>query len=52
MTSRLLTEKELGCTNKERFVIELEFIQCLANPQYLNCTFSDATIDATKDIAE
>ena len=22
-----------------RFTIELEFVQCLANPQYLGCTF-------------
>jgi hypothetical protein len=24
-------------TNDIRFQIELEFIQCLANPQYINC---------------
>lgn len=24
---------------KYRFQVELEFVQCLANPQYLNCKF-------------
>lgn len=27
----------MGCSDKERFALELEFVQCLANPQYLNC---------------
>lgn len=25
---------------KYRFQVELEFVQCLANPQYLNCKFT------------
>jgi len=25
---------------KYRFQVELEFVQCLANPQYLNCTYT------------
>jgi tRNA(Ile2) C34 agmatinyltransferase TiaS len=29
------TEEE----KKTRFLVELEFVQCLANPQYLHCTF-------------
>uniref|UniRef100_A0A2K6SEJ4 Mediator of RNA polymerase II transcription subunit 31 n=1 Tax=Saimiri boliviensis boliviensis TaxID=39432 RepID=A0A2K6SEJ4_SAIBB len=26
--------------NRLRFQLELEFVQCLANPNYLNCTLS------------
>jgi hypothetical protein len=32
----VFTEDEVGCSDQERFVMELEFIQCLANPFYLN----------------
>jgi hypothetical protein len=28
---------QTGVTEEGRFVLELEFIQCLANPNYLNC---------------
>ncbi len=28
---------EAGCSDRERFALELEFVQCLANPHYLNC---------------
>jgi hypothetical protein len=34
---RVYTEDDVGCSDQERFVMELEFIQCLANPFYLNC---------------
>lgn len=27
-------------TEQERIVVELEFVQCLANPAYLQCKFS------------
>ncbi|GAB4823605.1 hypothetical protein N2152v2_010651 [Parachlorella kessleri] len=33
---RRLTEADVGLPDRERFVLELEFIQCLASPQYLN----------------
>lgn len=26
-----------GCSDQARFVMELEMVQCLANPHYLNC---------------
>jgi hypothetical protein len=26
-----------GCRDEARFVMELEMVQCLANPHYLNC---------------
>lgn len=28
---------ETGVSDDKRFAIELEFVQCLANPHYLNC---------------
>lgn len=30
---------ESEAEEKLRFEIELEFVQCLSNPAYLNCTF-------------
>ena len=30
-------EAEVGAADAERFQLELEFVQCLANPNYLNC---------------
>lgn len=27
----------MGCSDKRRFELELEFLHCLANPGYLNC---------------
>jgi hypothetical protein len=27
----------VGCNDKRRFELELEFLHCLANPGYLNC---------------
>ena len=33
---------------KYRFEIELEFVQCLANPSYLNCE-GDYTVELTTD---
>uniref|UniRef100_A0A6I8PPC3 Mediator of RNA polymerase II transcription subunit 31 n=1 Tax=Ornithorhynchus anatinus TaxID=9258 RepID=A0A6I8PPC3_ORNAN len=29
--------------NRLRFQLELEFVQCLANPNYLNCILSACT---------
>jgi len=29
-------EAETGCSDQNRAIIELEFVQCLANPHYLN----------------
>jgi hypothetical protein len=34
---RKCTEEDMGCSDQERGIIELEFVQCLANPHYLNC---------------
>ena len=28
---------ETGCSDRDRLTAELEFVQLLANPQYLNC---------------
>eukprot|EP00877_Chromochloris_zofingiensis_P011547 jgi/Chrzof1/6646/Cz19g04060.t1 len=33
---RPFTEADIGCDDKTRFTLELEFMQCLANPKYLN----------------
>jgi len=30
---------DVGCDEKTRFAVELEFVQCLANPHYLNCEY-------------
>ena len=30
-------EKEIVLDDKKRFEVDLEFIQCLANPVYLTC---------------
>ncbi len=30
-------EQQTQCSERDRFVAELEFIQALSNPQYLNC---------------
>lgn len=27
---------EVGCSDERRFLLELEFVQCLSSPQYLN----------------
>lgn len=29
--------EEVGCDDRRRFELELEFLHCLANPGYLNC---------------
>ncbi|GBF91158.1 mediator of RNA polymerase II transcription subunit [Raphidocelis subcapitata] len=34
-----------GCDARTRFVLELEFIQCLANPQYLNWLAQNRYLD-------
>ena len=31
-------------SDKTRFEVELEFVQCLANPEYLTCTYSAAVV--------
>ncbi|KAL0048919.1 hypothetical protein WJX82_002333 [Trebouxia sp. C0006] len=28
--------QEVGCSDERRFLLELEFVQCLSSPQYLN----------------
>jgi mediator of RNA polymerase II transcription subunit 31 len=30
-------EADAGCSDAVRFQLELEFVQCLANPRYVNC---------------
>lgn len=30
--------------NRERFLLELEFVQCLANPGYINCEFHSSYV--------
>lgn len=30
-------EETAGCSETRRFELELEFVQCLASPDYLNC---------------
>jgi hypothetical protein len=37
-----LKDCELIMTEHTRLVVELEFVQCLANPRYLNCEFISA----------
>lgn len=32
--------EETGVSDERRFKLELEFVQCLANPAYLNCAFA------------
>lgn len=39
---RRVGEEEVGCSDKRRFELELEFVHCLANPGYLNCECSRA----------
>mmetsp|Transcript_6500 Transcript_6500/g.8809 ORF Transcript_6500/g.8809 Transcript_6500/m.8809 type:complete len:93 (+) Transcript_6500:275-553(+) len=34
--SRKATEVDVGCDDKTRFQLELEFVQSLSNPRYLN----------------
>lgn len=34
---------QTGVSEEGRFVLELEFIQCLANPHYLNCELQRAS---------
>jgi hypothetical protein len=30
-------EQLCGCSDRARFTMELEMVQCLANPHYLHC---------------
>ena len=32
--------QEVGCSDERRFLLELEFVQCLSSPQYLNCMWN------------
>lgn len=34
-----LGEEVAGVSDRDRFIAELEFVQCLASPQYINCEF-------------
>ena len=40
---RSTVSAETGCGDDERFLLELEFVQCLSNPHYLNCTAASST---------
>ena len=33
---RAATQADVGCSERERFLLELEFVQCLASPAYLH----------------
>lgn len=33
---RRASNEAVGCSEEERFLLELEFVQCLSSPQYLN----------------
>lgn len=35
-TSIICTPNTVGCSDERRFLLELEFVQCLSSPQYLN----------------
>lgn len=37
LIDRRAGEIEVGCSDSKRFELELEFVQLLANPAYLNC---------------
>lgn len=37
--------QDVGCSDKERFQLELEFVQCLANPHYVNRTYEKRRSD-------
>eukprot|EP01025_Chloroclados_australasicus_P063525 TRINITY_DN8411_c0_g1_i2.p2 TRINITY_DN8411_c0_g1~~TRINITY_DN8411_c0_g1_i2.p2 ORF type:complete len:187 (-),score=22.20 TRINITY_DN8411_c0_g1_i2:743-1303(-) len=34
--ARQATTEDIGCSEHDRFELELEFVQCLGNPEYLN----------------
>lgn len=40
VSSRRAGPDEVGCDDRRRFELELEFLHCLANPGYLNCELS------------
>ena len=48
----------MAASSTDRFVAELEFVQCLANPNYLHCMhlnsehFSHSFTRATSDLAQ
>ena len=37
LSLHLTVAMEVSDENTQRFTVELEFVQCLANPDYLNC---------------
>ncbi|KAG2499032.1 hypothetical protein HYH03_003217 [Edaphochlamys debaryana] len=42
---RTWTDAEVGISGQERFALELEFVQCLANPLYINWLATKAYFD-------
>ena len=40
---------DTGCSDRERFQLELEFVQSLANPHYINCARARARRGALSD---
>ncbi|KAK9813961.1 hypothetical protein WJX73_006969 [Symbiochloris irregularis] len=44
---RRADEKHTGCSDRERYLLELEFVQCLANPHYLNWLAQHQYFDET-----
>lgn len=39
------SQEDIGCSDEKRFLLELEFIQCLSNPHYLNCKYDGVVRD-------
>lgn len=37
LVRRASGDADLSCSDSVRFTLELEFVQCLANPRYVNC---------------
>ena len=36
----------MGCDDRRRFELELEFLHCLANPGYLNCERAERRLES------
>lgn len=45
-------QDQTGVSEGARFVLELEFIQCLANPHYLNCARSQLATPAATTLQQ
>ena len=44
MPAAVTEPADAGCAEDERYLLELEFVQCLSNPQYLNCAAPSSTL--------